>query len=115
MPLRSPALRCGKPLQIVARDRLKTALVPAVERGHEMAGKAFDDRVGIDHLKTFAQQRNAGCGLHLLDMRHVGGAQDDAEYQPGRHLVFGAILGPAEPRAAQQPAVEPDRVGPVET
>ena len=104
----------GKPIQIVARDRLKPLLLPAVERGHEMAGKAFDDRVGIDHLKTFAEQRHAGCSLHLLDMRHVGGAQDDAEHQPVRNLVFRAIPGPAEPRAAQQSLVEQDGVGPDE-
>ena len=57
-----------------------------------MAGETFDDRVGVDHLKTFAQQRNAGCRLHLLDMRHVGGAQDHAEHQPGRHFGLGAQL-----------------------
>src|SRR4030081_3323464 len=42
-----------KPFQIIPRDRLETALVPAVERGHQMTGEAFDDGVGVDHLKAF--------------------------------------------------------------
>src|SRR3984893_6413655 len=53
------ALAClalGKPLQVIPADRLETALVPAVERSHEMTGEAFDDGVGVDHLKAFAQQ-----------------------------------------------------------
>ena len=65
--------------------------------------------------KPSLNMRNAGCGLHLLDMGHVGGAQHDAEHQPRRNFILGAIAGPAEPGAAQQSAVEPDRVGPVET
>src|SRR5664279_2989236 len=92
-------LTLGKPFQIVARDGLKTALLPAVERGHEMAGETFDDGVGVDHLETFAQQRNTRSGLHLLDMGHVGGAQDDAEHQPRRVLVLGAAGRPAQPCA----------------
>src|SRR4051794_25358965 len=43
-----------QPLQIIARDRLETALVPAVERGHQLARKPFDDGVGVDQLETFA-------------------------------------------------------------
>src|SRR5712672_1079645 len=104
----------GKPLQIVARDCLETALLPAVERGHEMTGETLDDGVGIDHLETFAQQRNAWSGLHLLDMGHIGRAQDSAKPQPRRYLVLGAIGRPAEPCAAKQAAVEHDRVGPAE-
>src|SRR5713226_6061523 len=108
-------LSAGKPCQIIPRARLKPALVPQVEGGHEMAGEAADDRVGVDHLKTFAQQGNAGGGLHLLDMGHIRGAQHEAEHQPCRNLVLGAIRRPAEPRAAKQAAVEQNRIRPVET
>src|SRR6478736_7373125 len=41
-------LALGKPLQIVPRDRLEAALFPAVERGHQVAGKTLDDRIGLD-------------------------------------------------------------------
>src|SRR6266436_3545331 len=108
-------LSAGKPRQIIACDRLKAALVPQVEGGHQMAGEAADACVGVDHLKTFAQQRNPSGGLHLLDMGHIRGAQHDAEHQPRRNLILGAIRRPAEPRAAKQPAIEPDGVRPVET
>ena len=57
MARRLAGLADGKPRQIIPGDRLETALVPSVERGHQMAGKTFDDRVGVDHLETFAQQR----------------------------------------------------------
>ena len=102
MALLSPALAGGKPRQIIPCDRLEPAFpFHRSNAGHQMTRKTFDDRVGVDHLETFAQHRNARCGLHLFDMGHVGGAQDDAEYQPRRHLILGAIRGPAEPGAAQ--------------
>src|SRR6266436_1892242 len=41
----------GQAFQIIPRDCIKTPLVPAIERGHEMAGEALDDRIGVDHLK----------------------------------------------------------------
>src|SRR5439155_4265001 len=53
-------LALRKPLQIVPRDRLEAARFPAVERGHQMAAEAFDDRIRVDHLKTFAEERHAG-------------------------------------------------------
>src|SRR5437879_3199553 len=105
----------GKPLQIIPCDRLEPVLVPSVERGHEMTGEAADDRVGVDHLEAFAQQRNAGSGLYLFDMGHIRGAQDDAQHQPRRNLTLGAIRWPAEPRTAKQPAIEQNRVRPAET
>src|SRR4051794_40078368 len=37
------SLAAGKALQIVPRDRFEPALVPSVERGHEMTGEAGDD------------------------------------------------------------------------
>src|SRR6185369_6024142 len=77
-----------KPRKIIACDRLKPALAPQVEGGHEMAGEAADDRVGVEHPKTFVQQRNAGGGLHHFDMGHVRSAQHDAEHQPRRNLVL---------------------------
>src|SRR5712692_4568678 len=83
-----PALAClalGKPLQIIPCDHLEPALVPSVERGHEMTGEAADDRVGVDHLKTLAQQGNAGGGLYFLDMGHVRRAQNEDQHQPFRH------------------------------
>src|SRR5260370_14748029 len=95
-------LPAGKPLQIIPCDRLEPALVPSVERGHEMTGEAADDRVGVDHLEAFAQQCNVGSVLHLLDISHIRGAQDDGEHQPRRHLALGAARRPAEPRTAQQ-------------
>src|SRR5439155_5393461 len=58
-------LAFGQPLQIVPRDRLEATLLPAIERGHEVAGEAFDDRVGIDQFETFAQQGHARGRLHL--------------------------------------------------
>src|SRR4051812_8928948 len=105
----------GKPREIIHSDRIKTPLVPAVEGGHQMARETADDRFDIDHLKTFAQQRNAGGGLHFFNMSHVGRAQDDAEHQPRRYLILGTPLRPAEPRATEQSAVKLDRVGPAET
>ena len=108
------SLAAGKAIQIIPRDRFEPALVPSVEHGHEMTGEAGDDRIGIDHLETFAQQRHTGGGLHLVHMRHIRGAQYDAEHQPRGHLGLRTILGPTEPSAAEQAAVKFDGVGPVE-
>src|SRR6266404_2704883 len=88
-------LTCGKPFQIVPRDRLEAALFPAVEGGHQVAGEALDNRIGIDHLETFAQQGHARGRLHLRNMRHGGGAQDHAENEPFGYVVFGAFGRPA--------------------
>src|SRR3954468_16177373 len=44
----------GEALQIIPRDHLKPMLVPAVKRCHKMTGEAADDRIGVDHLETFA-------------------------------------------------------------
>src|SRR4029079_15431791 len=66
-------------------------------------------------LETFAQQGDAGGGLHLWDMRHVRRAQEHTENEPCRHLGLRAIPRPAEPPPAEQSRVEPDRIGPVET
>src|SRR3954471_2352358 len=104
----------GKPLQIVPRDRLEAALFPAVEGGHQVAAEAFDDRIGINHLETFAQQGYARGRLHLRHMRHGGRAQDHAENEPFGYVIFGAFGRPAQPSAAEQPRVEPDRIRPVE-
>src|SRR5712671_309570 len=53
-------LAANKPRQIIPCDRLKPALAPQVEGGHQMTGEAADDRVSVEHPKTFVQQRDAG-------------------------------------------------------
>jgi len=116
----SPALRLGKPLQIVARGSLEPALAPPVgTRVMRWRAKLFDDWHRCrpsQNLRSTRATPAAACTSSTW--AHIARAQDDGpKYQPTPEppLFSANPLGPTEPARRQaNPAVEADgRSGPV--
>ena len=95
------------------RRRQIRSLLPGVHGHHQMARKAFHQPAGADVVEALLLQRGrqrtqpgssrpstrCGCG---------------AEHQPIRRLVFARAVRPGQPAAADQAAIDADRVGPAE-
>src|SRR5262249_36403127 len=90
----------------------KTAVLPEIERMHEMARKAFDDVCCTDFGETFFVERRyvgGGAGIGAL----APGCTDcRAEHQPSRYALFIGRGRPSEPAAADQTPIHVQRVRP---
>src|SRR3984893_1386605 len=101
-----------QPREVVKGDGTEPLFAPPVEAGHEVPGEACNDSVGFNHFEALARQRYGSWYRTGLEMRQVCRAQHDAQYQPGRHIVFRAIRRPAKARATEQPLIKKDGIGP---
>ena len=81
---------------------------------HQMAREALDQRAGAEIVEAFLLERGRQRMQARLALAHRHGADHGAEHQPVRRLVLARALRPGEPPAADQPAVDADRVRPVE-
>ena len=88
--------------------------MPGVDRAHEVARKAFHQPAGAETIEALVFERGGERRDARLLFSHSDGADHRAEHQPRRRLVFIGANRPFQPHAADQPAVDADRVGPVE-
>src|SRR5260221_4614327 len=79
-----------------------------------MPRKAFRHLNGARIAKTLLLECRGERMNAQLRVGHRDGPDHSTEYQPWRRLVFFDGWGPAEPPAADQTAVDADRVGPID-
>ena len=95
----------GKYVEIALGHRAEAALLPGVERDHEIAREAFHHVARTASSAKPSSSSAVICGLAPGSAAgHRGGADHGAEHQPGRHLVLAHALRPGQPSAAHQPA-----------
>ena len=104
-----------KPAHEFACHAVKSVDLPSIDRKHQMPGKAFRHLNRARLAKTLLVQRggkrmNAGFLLgHPCD-----GSDHGAKYQPARRLILFRGRRPAEPPATNKPAIDPDRIRPID-
>src|SRR5206468_3646338 len=84
-----------KPCEIVSCDLAETVLLPGVDRDHEMAGEALDQRTVAEIVEALVRERRRERTHARLLVAHRHGADHGAEYEPGRRRVLGGALRPA--------------------
>ena len=97
---------------VLPRDGGEPGLLPAIDRDHEVPGKAFDETLRTDIVKTLVGERR-GKRMQPGTLRAQGeDANCRPEDEPVRRGVLVSIIGPGEPPAANEAAVDIDRVRP---
>jgi hypothetical protein len=106
--------RAGYAAEIVARDAVKAIDLPAVDRPHQVPRKALGYLHGPCSAEPLLVQRRRERMNTGPRIGHRDGPDDGAEYEPRGRLVLFRRRRPSHPPAADQPAVNPDRVWPVD-
>src|SRR5215216_2720438 len=79
-----------------------------------MPGEAFDQTTGADIVEALLIECRLQRPQPRLIFGHCNGAYHGAENHPWRWLSLVAFHRPAEARAADQPAIDADAIGPVD-
>jgi hypothetical protein len=79
-----------------------------------MACKALHQAAGTEPVEALVFERGRERREPRLIFSQRDRSDHRAEHQPGRGLVLVGAGGPLQPHAAHQPAVDPDRIRPVE-
>ena len=101
-------------LHVFLRDRRKAVLLPGVAVHHQVPREAFDQRAGREVGEALLFQCRRQRIEARLGIAHRDRADHRAEHQPGRRLVLARALRPGDASAADQPAVDADRIRPVD-
>ncbi len=89
-------------------------LALGIDIRHEMARKAFDQAAGIKIIEAFLIERGSKRPQPRLAFIHRHQADHGAEDEPFRRLILIRRSRPGEANAADEPAVDQDRIGPIE-
>ncbi len=103
-----------EPRQIGLRHLAESVLLPGVDRDHEMARETFDQPAGAEIVEALLFERRRKRSRAWLPLAHRAGADHGAEDEPGWHFILARARRPGEAPAADQRAVDADRVRPVE-
>ncbi len=103
-----------QPAQEFARHAIEPVNLPSVGRQHQMPRKTFRYLNRSRVAKTFLLECRGERKNAQRRVSHRDGSDHSTEYQPWRRLVFFRRWRPAEPPAADEAAVDADRVGPID-
>jgi hypothetical protein len=103
----------AQPRQIAFGDAFEAFLAPVMETRHQMPREAFQHLASVKGLEPDLVQRAQERPQSGLPGAQDHGPDHACKHEPFRHIVLRPGR-PAEPSAAHQHAIDPDRVGPVE-
>ena len=94
------------------RYRGKALLLPGIEHHHQMPREGFHQALGAGFIEAFVLERGAQRMQTGIDPGHRHETDHRAEHQPFRRLVFVRAFRPGQTPAADQAAIDADRIRP---